>query len=186
MRCPNCGNGLDFRYRYERDAPAGDYIAEGYQFCSKCSYKRLLSRTAESGEILFATTIPSNESDYVWFSAIRSATAEGSATEVLQYIVETAPDICLVADNERRYVEVNRKAVETLGVARGDMIGRRIDEFFVIAPDISVSTAWDEFGASSFQLGVCEWSATGARFRYRAWADFLPGLHLSWLRPVPE
>jgi PAS domain-containing protein len=183
MSCPTCDGQLTFRYRYEKDSRLGFYIAEGYQFCPKCSHKRLLTRTTETGEILFASRIPSIDYEY-WLVPGRRSVPEGSSiVEILQKDVETAPGICLVADDDRRYTALNRKAAEALGVAREDIVGRRIDEFFVIASDIAVTTAWDEFIPASVQLGICELISTGARFRYRARANFLPGLHISWLRP---
>jgi PAS domain-containing protein len=59
------------------------------------------------------------------------------------YLAETT--VRSVADIHRRYVDVNRAATEALGVEREAIIGQRIDDFFAIAPDIAVPTAWGAF-----------------------------------------
>ena len=110
--------------------------------------------------------------------------SESSIAQPLKVAVESVQDICLIADDERRYVEVNHAATKALKLARQQIIGQRIDDLFAIAPDIPVSSAWREFVSATGQCGTCELLSTGVRFLYRARTNILPGLHLSLLRPV--
>jgi PAS domain-containing protein len=184
-KCPECGYGFVFQFRDHKDCPTAEYIAERSELCRHCGYKRVLSRVTESGQILFASTAPARflyDLEAV-FDVVRTSSTS-SITQPLEVAIDTLPDICLVADDDRRYVEVNRAASEALELAREEIIGRRIDDLFAIAPDISISAAWREFVSTRDQFGTCELLSKGVKFRYRARANILDGLHLSLLRPV--
>lgn len=93
-------------------------------------------------------------------------------------------DLILVVDDQRRFVEVNQAAVDVFGLPRGEIVGRRIDEFFSEARGEAVPDAWARFVADGIQTGVCELIRNRRRFDYRARANFVPGLHVSVLRDV--
>jgi PAS domain-containing protein len=100
--------------------------------------------------------------------------------------MDSAADVILIADDERRYVDFNRAAVEALDLPREEIVGRRIEDFFSMVQCDSVPTAWAGFIAEGEQGGLCE-LRVGARrrlFEYRAKANFRRGLHLSILREV--
>jgi PAS domain-containing protein len=96
-----------------------------------------------------------------------------------------ALDVILVVDDDRRYIDVNEAAAQALGLPREEIIGRRMDEFFLEACGEPIPAAWASFVADGVQAGVCELIAPSRRrFAYRAKANFAPGFHLSVLREV--
>jgi PAS domain-containing protein len=105
---------------------------------------------------------------------------------ILKAAAMAALDVILVADDDRRYVEVNEAAADALKMPRHEIIGRKIDDFFIEARDEIVPTAWADFVADGVQHGICVLKTSGAprRFEYLAKANFAPGLHLSILREV--
>jgi len=90
-----------------------------------------------------------------------------------------------VADDDRRFVEVNEAAANAFGLSRTEVIGRRIDEFFATAGGKGIPAWWNDFIAAGAQSGICRMNAPGrGKFEYQARANFVPGLHLSVLRKV--
>ncbi len=59
----------------------------------------------------------------------RSETVLREHEQKLRAVFETALDAIFITDDERRYVDVNPAGCEYLGVAKRDLIGRKIDEF---------------------------------------------------------
>lgn len=106
--------------------------------------------------------------------------------DVLEDAAMAALDVILVADDNRRFVDLNHAAAEAIGLPRDQVVGRRIDDFFSEIQGESVPDAWERFVADGVQCGICELIADGGRrkFEYRAVARFAPGLHLSVLREV--
>ena len=105
---------------------------------------------------------------------------------VLEAAADAAHDLILIADDERKFVDLNQAAAELLGLRRDQVIGRRIDDFFTEAQGKTVPTAWSLFVAEGEQRGLCELKAATPRtFEYRAKANFRRGLHLSVLRELP-
>jgi PAS domain-containing protein len=109
-------------------------------------------------------------------------------SRILERAAEAALDIILVADNDRRFVDVNQAAADVLGLPRDEIVGRRIEEFFSEARGETIPQAWNSFVTEGIQHGICELAAPGRRrrFEYRAKANFAPGLHLSVLRELYE
>ena len=120
-----------------------------------------------------------------------SAAADASSRRANERLIESAADaaldIILVADDERRFVDLNRAAADALGLPREELIGRRIEEFFSEAKGKPVPTAWDDFVVEGEQWGMCELRSESRprTFEYRAKANFRRGLHLSVLRELP-
>lgn len=119
----------------------------------------------------------------------RSAAAGADASsQLLGAAAAAAFDVILVADDERRFVDVNEAAAGLLGLPRHEIVGRRIDEFFSEARGDAIPVAWDLFVTEGVQCGICELigGAQPRRFEYRAKANFAAGLHLSILRERSE
>ncbi len=97
-----------------------------------------------------------------------------------------ALDIILVADDQRRFVDLNLAAEAAFEAPRRELIGRRIDDFFFDVRGENVLEAWAGFIRDGVQAGICElFAPSGKRqFEYRAKANFAPGLHVSVLRHV--
>jgi len=108
-----------------------------------------------------------------------------SSPGALEAAAMHALDVILVADDNRRYVDVNEAAAQVLGLPREEIIGRCVDDFFGQARGESVPEAWEAFIGDGVQAGICELIAPPRRrFAYRAKANFAPGFHLSILREV--
>lgn len=112
--------------------------------------------------------------------------APGTSIDILGKAAAAALDAILVADDERRYIALNQAAVDMLGMDRGRILGRRVEEFFSSARGETIPAAWEAFTSEGVQVGICELSAPGRRrrFVYRAKANFAPGIHLSVLREI--
>jgi PAS domain-containing protein len=109
----------------------------------------------------------------------------GSPGGALEAAAMHAPDAILVADDDRRYIDVNEAAALVLGLPRDEIIGHRVDEFFREARGEPIPGAWEAFLEDGVQAGICETITPVRRqFAYRARANFAPGFHLSVLREV--
>ncbi len=117
-------------------------------------------------------------------------TASGSPSSgiLLQAAAMAALDVILVADDERRFVDLNDAAAAAFNLPRDEVVGRKVDEFFSVIRGQTVLEAWSGFIEDGVQSGVCELvTAKGPRrFAYRAKANFAPGLHLGVLRSTDE
>jgi len=111
-----------------------------------------------------------------------------SSASIMEKAALAAVDVILVADDDRRFVDVNDAAADALGLRRSEVVGRRIDEFFATADGGTIPEAWNDFVAEGVKRGICEMNAAGRqrRFESRARANFAPGLHMSVLREVTE
>jgi PAS domain-containing protein len=110
-----------------------------------------------------------------------------ASSQVMGQAAAAALDVILVADDNRRFVDVNEAAASALGLPRDEIVGRRIDEFFTLREE-TIPTAWARFVTEGVQCGFCELKAPGRRrrFEYRAKANFAAGLHLGVLREQPD
>ena len=62
--------------------------------------------------------------------------------------LDRVPDPILVADNDRKYVDVNRAAEKLLGGKRERIFGRSIDDFFSEADSQTIPDVWTKFIAN--------------------------------------
>jgi len=106
--------------------------------------------------------------------------------DLLQAAAAAALDLIIVADDDRRFVDLNDAAATAFKMPRNEVIGRKIEEFFSGIQGATVQEAWTGFIVDGVQCGECELVTSGEtrRFEYRARAHFAPGLHLSVLREV--
>jgi PAS domain S-box-containing protein len=107
----------------------------------------------------------------------------------LRAVFETALDAIFITDDERRYVDVNPAACDYLGVARDELLGRRIDEFL---PDAQLATVEEDWaGYIGGGPVIAEWQSKAADGSIRiahasARPNFVPGLHIAFLRDVTD
>ena len=107
----------------------------------------------------------------------------------LRAVFDTALDAVFITDNDRRYVDVNPAACEYLGVAKRDLLGRKLEEFL---PPHKLATVEEDWAA--FLLGGpirAEWETqkidgTILVADASARPNFLPGLHIAFLRDSTE
>jgi PAS domain-containing protein len=112
----------------------------------------------------------------------------GHVAGILEKAALAAIDLIVVADDDRQFVAVNEAAADAFGMPRGEMVGRRIEEFFTQPDGTPISAAWADFVERGVNSGICETKFPGPprKFEFRCKANFEPGLHLSVLREVSE
>ena len=104
-------------------------------------------------------------------------------------LFEAAQDAVLIADDNRRYIEVNPSAGELLGLPIDQIVGRSVDEFITEIPGSDVRIARCQSENTGAQTGECRLRRADGSLcdvEYSAQTNFLPGLHLSILRDVTE
>ena len=107
----------------------------------------------------------------------------------LRAVFDTALDAIFITDDERRYVDVNPAACEYLGVAKRDLIGRKVDEFLPPHKVATIEADWTEFIAGGPILAEWESQRSDGAVRIAeasARPHFVPGLHIAFFRDVTE
>ena len=102
----------------------------------------------------------------------------------LDGVLARSPIAILLADDARRYVEVNDAACALLGLDRAALLDAGVDGLTPPALRGRVPALWDRFLAQGSMQGVYELTdASGqlVRITYLAIARVQPGLHLSCL-----
>jgi PAS domain S-box-containing protein len=119
----------------------------------------------------------------------RAETVLRQHEQKLRAVFDTALDAIFITDDERRYVDVNPAGCEYLGVAKRDLIGRKIDEFLPPNKLATVEADWAEYVAGGPMLAEWETQRTDGSVRVAeasARPHFLPGLHIAFYRDVTE
>jgi PAS domain S-box-containing protein len=107
----------------------------------------------------------------------------------LRAAFETALDPILIADAERRYVNINQAACTLLGYSREQLLGMRVEDLLPEEGRGDIAASWESFVDAGRQRGEMELvKADGSRavVEFSATANFVPGRHLSLLRDVTE
>jgi PAS domain S-box-containing protein len=107
-----------------------------------------------------------------------------SPTPELDGLLVRSPIAMLLADDQRRYVDVNEAACALLGLRRAELLEAGVDGLTPAALRGRVPALWDRFLEQGTMQGVYELTdASGRviRINYVAIARVLPGLHLSCL-----
>ncbi|MBA3348792.1 MAG: PAS domain S-box protein, partial [Actinobacteria bacterium] len=107
----------------------------------------------------------------------------------LRAVFDSALDAIFITNDKREYVDVNPAACELLGVAKRDLIGRRIDDFLPAGRLATIEEDWSLFRTRD--AVVEEWETLRADGEIRqveasARPGFLPGLHIAFLRDITE
>jgi len=119
----------------------------------------------------------------------RSETVLREHEQKLGAVFDTALDAIFITDDERRYVDVNPAGCEYLGVAKPDLIGRRIDDFVPPSRLATIEEDWAEYIAGGPMLAEWESRRRDGTVRVAeasARPNFLPGLHIAFFRDVTE
>jgi len=118
---------------------------------------------------------------------LRAAQATLRANEVLlQTVFDSTMDAILIADHDGRYVDANPAACELFGLAKQELIGRRIDDFRATSEAVP-GAAWRAFLEIGQLRGDFLLRRADGELRdleFSAVANVMPGLHLSVLRDV--
>ena len=105
----------------------------------------------------------------------------------LRAVFERSRNAMLIADDDRRYRDVNDAACRLLGARRAWIVGRRIDDFTVPESRPLVDAMWRSFIEEGTQAGEFELLLPNGERRtveYSATANIAPGMHLSILLPL--
>ncbi len=107
----------------------------------------------------------------------------------LRAVFDTALDAIFISDDDRRYVDVNPAACDYIGIAKRDLIGRRIDDFLPPHRLATIEEDWATYLAGGPVLE--EWETVRSDGSVRtaeasANPNFLPGLHIAFLRDITE
>ncbi len=83
-----------------------------------------------------------------WYEPNEDFRAPG---DVLGQAAAAALDVVVVADDDRRFIDVNHAATEIMGLPRNEIVGRHIDDFFSEAHGETIPQAWDRFVRAGVQ-----------------------------------
>ena len=108
----------------------------------------------------------------------------------LRAVFDMALDAIFITDDERRYVDVNPAACEYIGVAKRDLIGRKVEEFLPPHRVATVEPDWAEYvdgGPIRAEVGDTAKIDGSVQGRRGLRASALPpGLHIAFLRDITE
>jgi two-component system cell cycle sensor histidine kinase/response regulator CckA len=107
----------------------------------------------------------------------------------LRAIFDTTLDAIFITDDERRYVDVNPAACELIGVSKRDLIGRYVDEFLPPERLEHVRETWADYiqgGPVQEEWETVHRDGTVIISEASARPNFLPGLHMAFLRDITE
>ncbi len=95
----------------------------------------------------------------------------------------------LVADDNATYVDANQKACDSLGRIRSAVIGRHVSDIIENGREAEVNVQWKAFlrdGEQSGLFGVCLPDGTKRTIQFHAKANFVPGLHCSFITAAAD
>lgn len=110
-------------------------------------------------------------------------TVRSRAEALLREAADT-PVALLIANNSGRFIDVNHHATRLTGFSRAELLRRSVWE---LTPKPSLSEGrrmWQEFlrtGQMAGRYTLCRKDGSTVRADFRAWANVLPGVHVSAL-----
>ena len=107
----------------------------------------------------------------------------------LRAVFDTALDAIFITDDDRRYVDVNPAGLRPIGVCQARPDRRRVDEFLPPSRLATVEADWAEYIAGGPMRAEWETRRRDGTVRVAeasARPNFLPGLHIAFLRDVTE
>lgn len=112
--------------------------------------------------------------------------ADPAADSVRSRIFEEMSDAILIADDDRRYVDVNEAACTLLGRSRAELLASRVDD--VLPAEMDIAGGWEKFLAAGSSRGELTIMRGTERIivDYRSRARLAPNRHMSVLRDVTE
>ncbi len=137
---------------------------------------------------------PSDDGLAVYFLKVNEKKAADLALAASEHryrtLFERAGDAILIVDDEGRYVDANEAAAVLFGLARDEIIGKRLSDFVVDALDgIDIATAWAALRSVGEMRGEIKLRRADGEIRdagFHAVADISPGLHLGVLSDITD
>lgn len=105
----------------------------------------------------------------------------------LDVLFDHFPTGVLVADDRAYYVDVNQAACQLLGRPRDQIIGQHLSTIVAPGRSAEVDLQWRSFIRDGSQQGIFQVvlaDGTTRQVQFNARANFMPGLHCSFLTPV--
>jgi PAS domain S-box-containing protein len=107
----------------------------------------------------------------------------------LRAVFETALDAIFITNGAREYVDANPAGCDLLGVAKRDLLGRRIDDF--APPDRleTIDADWKQYLAGGPTMSQSQIQRTDGERReldVSARPHFLPGLNIAFARDITD
>ena len=94
-----------------------------------------------------------------------------------------APQAVLVVNDRRRIAEANEPACELIGLARDEIVGRRLDALLVPEMRIRLGHVWSAFSEAGGHAGPFA-LATGVEVQISLTPNLMPDRHLLVLAPL--
>lgn len=107
----------------------------------------------------------------------------------LSVLFDHFPAGVMVADNSAHYVDVNQAACGLLGRTRDQIVGQHLSTIVAPGRQAEVDVQWQAFIRDGSQQGIFEVTLVDGGTRqvqFNAKANFVPGLHCSFLTEVPQ
>lgn len=108
--------------------------------------------------------------------------------DYLRALFDGFPTGVLIADDSGCYVGANQAACALLDRTREQILGSRVSDLVATVAHTEVDLQWRAFLRDGQQSGVFRVQLPDGRSRdvhFHAQANFVPGLHCSFLSPVP-
>ena len=114
-------------------------------------------------------------------------TAEGATRSRAEALLEQAADMpvaLLIANNSGRYIDVNDHATRLTGYSRAELLRMSVWDLTPTPDKAAGRKMWRQFLETERMAGtypLCRKDGKQVRADFRAWANVLPGLHVSAL-----
>lgn len=108
---------------------------------------------------------------------------------MLRTLFDSLPTAVLVADDRAFYVSANLAAAKLLERPRNEVVGVHLSDIVSPGRQAEADAQWQSFIRDGEQSGVFALTLPDGRHRlayFHARANFLPGLHCSFLTPIPD
>ncbi len=119
----------------------------------------------------------------------RAERALADSQSLFQAVFQSAQDAILLIDDQGRYLEANPAALKLLGLARNEIVQKRIWDVLPMGRDEQARQLWDSFvktGAQEGDFTLKRQDGAPVEIEYCATAGIAPGVHLSVFRDVTE
>ena len=107
----------------------------------------------------------------------------------LRAVFETALDAIFITNDAREYVDANPAACDLLGLAKRDLLGRRIDDFSSAERLETIDADWEQYllgGPTMSERQVLRADGGLREVDVSARPHFLPGLNIAFARDITD
>ncbi len=180
-------NVLDVTHHEDRDVT--EQLIEGLRSGKQNSYQREKRYVRKDGSFLWADVAVSLVRGYDGspthvVSHVQDITAQREANLLFTATFEHSVVPMLVADDERRLVDLNEAATEMLGVTHDEAVGTSVDELFRDQPVDEMWRAFMSHGTMEAEVSLRRPDGGERRIEFVATANVRPGRHIAVVRDL--